>query len=98
MKEILVAITAPTLILKADAQGELRRENDAVARLLPRGRIVHVDGAGHCVRRDRPEVSLKLVREFLAEARIPRAWRAHPHPAVRIVFRRREGPTWPRWG
>lgn len=65
MEEIVAMITAPTLILKADAKGELREQNEAVAALLPRGRIVHLAGAGHCVRRDRPGESLALVRDFL---------------------------------
>jgi pimeloyl-ACP methyl ester carboxylesterase len=66
MDEILASITAPTLILKADAQGELREQNEAAAALLPNGRIVHVAGAGHCVRRDRKAEALRELREFLS--------------------------------
>ena len=44
-------IEAPTLILKADAQGETRERNLAVAAKLthPLSGIVHVEGAGHNV-------------------------------------------------
>jgi pimeloyl-ACP methyl ester carboxylesterase len=64
--ELLPKITAPTLILKADAEGELREQNEAAAAKLPNGRLVHVAGAGHCVRRDRKAEALRLVTEFLA--------------------------------
>ena len=60
-------IAAPALILKADAQGVLRQENEATASLLPNGRIVHVPGAGHCARRDQKAVALGILRTFLAE-------------------------------
>lgn len=66
-EETLAKITAPTLILKADAQGDLRQQNEAAAALLANGRIVHVAGAGHCVRRDRKAETLQTVREFLGE-------------------------------
>lgn len=52
IKEVFAKIAAPTLILKADAQGDLRRENEATARLLKNGKIVHIEGAAHNVRRD----------------------------------------------
>jgi len=64
-EEILAKITAPTLILKADAQGDLRQRNEAAAGLLANGRIIHVAGAGHCVRRDCKAKALQAVREFL---------------------------------
>lgn len=65
--DLFAQITAPTLILKADAEGDLRKQNEAVASRLPKGRIIHVAGAGHCVRRDRKAEALQAVREFLAE-------------------------------
>ena len=52
MSELFTRITAPTLILKADAQGDVRKQNEEVARLLDHGTLVHIEGAGHCVRRD----------------------------------------------
>ncbi len=65
--DLFAQITAPTLILKADAEGDLRKQNEAIASRLPKGRIIHVAGAGHCVRRDRKAEALQAVREFLAE-------------------------------
>lgn len=66
MKEILPKITAPTLILKADAQGELRAQNEEVARLLPKGKIVHIEGAGHNVRRENRAQTIEVMKAFLA--------------------------------
>jgi pimeloyl-ACP methyl ester carboxylesterase len=66
MRELLPKITAPTLILKADAEGDVRRQNEEVAGLLRHGRIVHITGAGHNVRREGKEQTLQVVREFLA--------------------------------
>jgi pimeloyl-ACP methyl ester carboxylesterase len=65
MKELLPKITAPTLILKADAQGELRQENEQTAALLRKGKIVHIEGAGHNVRRDEKQKTIAAMREFL---------------------------------
>ncbi len=65
MKELLPKITAPTLILKADAQGDLRRENEEIAKLLPHGKIVHIEGAAHNVRRDEKQKTVAAMRAFL---------------------------------
>jgi pimeloyl-ACP methyl ester carboxylesterase len=66
MREVLPKITAPTLILKADAQGELRTQNEEVARLLPKGKIVHIAGAGHNVRREGRAETIEVLRAFLS--------------------------------
>lgn len=66
MTEILPKITAPTLILKADAQGDLRKKNEEAAALLPKGKIVHIDGAGHNVRRENKPMALATTKAFLA--------------------------------
>lgn len=66
MLELLPKITAPVLILKADAQGDLRKSNDEAARLLKNGRLVHIAGAGHNVRRENKEDAVKELRQFLA--------------------------------
>jgi pimeloyl-ACP methyl ester carboxylesterase len=65
MKDLLPKITAPTLILKADAQGDARRENETISALLPHGKIVHIEGAGHNVRRDEKQKTVAALREFL---------------------------------
>jgi pimeloyl-ACP methyl ester carboxylesterase len=66
MSELFPKITAPTLILKADAQGDLRKQNEDVARLLPKGKIVHIAGAGHNVRREGRAETITVLRAFLS--------------------------------
>jgi len=55
MSELFTRITAPTLILKADAQGEVRKQNEEIAALLQNGRI------------DQKERLLQALTEFLGE-------------------------------
>lgn len=65
--EVFPAIEAPTLVLKADAdEGGRQRDREHEAH-LPDGRLVHVDGAGHCVFRDERAVATQELRSFLAE-------------------------------
>ncbi len=65
MSDLFTKVTAPTLILKADAEGDLRKQNEEVAGRLKSGRIVHITGAGHNVRREGKEQTLQVLREFL---------------------------------
>ncbi|MFB6135241.1 MAG: alpha/beta fold hydrolase [Halobacteriaceae archaeon] len=58
-------VTVPALVLKADADEAGREADREVAGLLPEGRLVHVDGAGHCVRRDEFDAYLAELRAFL---------------------------------
>lgn len=67
--DLFAKITAPTLILKADAQGDERAKNEQVAEILKNGRIVHIAGAGHCVHRDQMSRSLAVLREFLGDVK-----------------------------
>jgi len=67
MGELFEKITVPTLILKADAQGELREKNIEVAKILKNGTLVHIAGAKHNVRRDQKELLLKELKAFLAK-------------------------------
>ena len=64
--ELFSKITAPTLILKADAQGDLRKQNEEVASRLPRGKIVHIEGAGHNVRRENKARTIEVMKAFLS--------------------------------
>ena len=64
--ELFPKITAPTLILKADAQGDLRKQNEEVAGRLPRGKIVHIEGAGHNVRRENKTQTIEVMKAFLS--------------------------------
>lgn len=66
MRDLFEKITVPVLILKADAQGDLRRENEEVAGLLKKGKIVHIAGAAHNVRRDQKQETVSVLKTFLA--------------------------------
>ncbi|MFB6141325.1 MAG: alpha/beta fold hydrolase [Halosimplex sp.] len=59
-------IRAPTLVLKADADETEREREREIAEYLPDGRLVHVDGAGHCVFWDEREPATEELRAFLA--------------------------------
>ena len=65
INELFPKITVPTLILKADAQGDLRKQNEEVATRLPRGKIVHIEGAGHNVRRENRTQTIAVMKAFL---------------------------------
>jgi pimeloyl-ACP methyl ester carboxylesterase len=69
LRSLFPQIAAPTLILKADAQGDLRRENEEVAGLLKQGRIVHIKGAAHNVRRDEKQKTVDTLKAFLQSLR-----------------------------
>jgi pimeloyl-ACP methyl ester carboxylesterase len=66
MRDLLSKIVAPTLILKADADEALKKQNEEVARLLKNGKIVHIKGAGHNVRREGKEETIRVMKAFLA--------------------------------
>jgi pimeloyl-ACP methyl ester carboxylesterase len=67
MSDLFGRITVPTLILKADAQGELRQQNERVAAILKHGEIVHLEGAGHNVRREAKQRTVEVLRAFLSK-------------------------------
>ncbi|KAB1193794.1 alpha/beta fold hydrolase [Haloferax sp. MBLA0076] len=64
-KDAFGDITAPTLILKADADPETRAGHLAAADELANGRLVHVPDAGHCVFRDQYDAAYAEVLAFL---------------------------------
>lgn len=66
MPELLPKITAPLLIIKADAQGEAKTANEETTRLAPKGQIVHIKGAGHNVRREGKQDTFDAMKKFLA--------------------------------
>ncbi len=59
-------LVVPTLILKADANADDRKKHLAIASLLAHGKLVHIDGAGHVIRNDRPEDTERAIRFFLS--------------------------------
>ena len=62
---LLPRITAPTLILKADAPPDQSRRHARAASAI-HGRLVHIDGAAHNIHRDQPAAMLAAIRDFLA--------------------------------
>lgn len=64
--EVYGDIDAPTLVLKADADEEGRARDRQMADHLPEGRLVHVDGAGHCVFWDERGRATEELRAFLS--------------------------------
>ncbi|MBN1259682.1 MAG: alpha/beta hydrolase [Anaerolineae bacterium] len=66
LADLFPLIPCPTLILKADADEAERKQQQAIADLLQDGNLVHVAGAGHNVRRDQFDITLGLIRDFLA--------------------------------
>ena len=66
MSDLFPRITASTLILKADADEALKKQNEQVAALLKSGRIVHIKGAGHNVRREGKEETIRVMKAFLS--------------------------------
>jgi pimeloyl-ACP methyl ester carboxylesterase len=66
LPSMLAKITAPTLILKADAQGQQRQENEDAVKGMAHVKLVHIDGAGHNVRRENKPMMLRVTKEFLA--------------------------------
>ena len=65
MRDLLPRITASTLILKADADEALKKQNEQVAGLLKSGKIVHIKGAGHNVRREGKDETIRVMKAFL---------------------------------
>jgi pimeloyl-ACP methyl ester carboxylesterase len=71
LPDYLPKVTVPTLILKADANDAVKKmEIDTVSK-QPNIKIVHIKGAGHLVHLERPEESLAVLNEFLADSKQP---------------------------
>ena len=63
--ETLGKITAPALILKADAPPETRMANEEAAKVLKNGKLVHIDGAGHNLHHDERQRTVEVMRSYL---------------------------------
>lgn len=62
----LSRIHLPALVLKADASPEVRKSNDAAAAALPKGKLIHIDGAGHNLHHDQLNRTTELLNDFLS--------------------------------
>ncbi|MEZ5353073.1 MAG: alpha/beta hydrolase [Bryobacteraceae bacterium] len=66
MADLFAKITVPVLILKADAPADVRKQNEEITAKLAKGTIVHIDNAGHNVRREEKAHLLRELNKFLA--------------------------------
>lgn len=62
----LAKITVPALVLKADAPPEARKANEEAAKVMQKGKLVHIDGAGHNLHHDQLKRTVEVLKEFLA--------------------------------
>ncbi|MFC1712071.1 alpha/beta fold hydrolase [Candidatus Poribacteria bacterium] len=63
--DAFVKTRIPVLILKQDTDEEGKKRDQEVASLLPDGKLAHVEGAGHSIRRDRYEATVEILKSFL---------------------------------
>lgn len=63
--DALAKIKVPALILKADATPEVRKTHEEAARVMQKGKLVHVDGAGHNLHHDKLAKTVEVLNEFL---------------------------------
>lgn len=59
-------ITVPAIVLKADTSPEGRTTNEEAAKVIQKGKLVHVDNAAHNLHHDQLEKSAEIITEFLA--------------------------------
>lgn len=65
--DVFPKIKAPVLILKAETDSGDMAYNRKLTSLIPKGKIIHIDGAGHNIRRDQPEKAVEYINQFLKE-------------------------------
>jgi len=65
--DALATITAPSLILKADAPPDVRAANLKAASVMKNGKLIHVDNAAHNLHHDQRARVVQLVTEFLSK-------------------------------
>jgi pimeloyl-ACP methyl ester carboxylesterase len=64
--ESLAKISVPALILKADASPEQRKIHEEAVRVMQKGKLVHIDGAGHNLHHDELKRTVEVLNEFLS--------------------------------
>ena len=63
--EALSRIMVPALILKADASADVRKVNEEAAAVMQKGKLLHIDGAGHNLHHDQRKRTVDVLTEFL---------------------------------
>jgi pimeloyl-ACP methyl ester carboxylesterase len=61
----LAKIQVPALILKADASPEVRKRNEEAARVMQKGKLVHIEDSGHNLHHDQLARTVEVLNEFL---------------------------------
>lgn len=64
-EDALAKIIVPALVLKADAPPERRKANEQAAKVMQKGKLVHIDDAGHNLHHDQLDITVKEINEFL---------------------------------
>ena len=68
-REILLRITCPTLLVTGDPASRAivtpQAAQEALS-LLPRGEVIQITGAGHCIHRDRYAETMPQIQAFLS--------------------------------
>lgn len=62
----LARIPVPMIILKADAPPEQRQAHQEAASVMQKGRLVHIDDAGHNLHHDQLARTVEVLNEFLS--------------------------------
>ncbi|MEO7412599.1 MAG: alpha/beta hydrolase, partial [Opitutaceae bacterium] len=63
----LAKIPVPMIILKADASPEQRKAHLEAAKVMQKGKLVHIDGAGHNLHHDNLPRTVEVLKEFLSQ-------------------------------
>lgn len=69
-QEVVSRITVPTLLITADPARHAivnAEMAELTAKLCPACQVVHIEGAGHCIHRDRFVETMQVATEFLAK-------------------------------
>lgn len=64
--DALAKIPVPALILKADASPEARVADQEMAKVMQKGKLVHIDGGGHNLHHDELKRTVEVLTEFLS--------------------------------
>jgi pimeloyl-ACP methyl ester carboxylesterase len=62
----LAKIPVPSLVLKADASPEVRQANEEAAKVMQKGKLVHIEGGGHNLHHDELRRTVDVLTEFLS--------------------------------
>jgi pimeloyl-ACP methyl ester carboxylesterase len=62
----LAKIPVPMIILKADASPEARKQHLEAASVMQKGKLVHIDGAGHNLHHDQLVRTVEVLKDFFS--------------------------------